>query len=344
MRKAISLGLVVSISIAAAAFGLSACGASGDKSSGDGTLPGDGKDSSVTGGDGTSGTDVGFNIDAKAFDTSAPDYGADAFWADDPPPATCGDTGVTPKPPGGTPECPDDKNREGCPCTGEGTTAKCWPGFRKNRNHGSCKDGTTTCTRHEANLTWGPCTGYVLPSGTTGKAACTCFSGGTWKIANLSPCFMGSGSSYSGAVSTLPNYDSSGASHPTCPPGGTEPTENWSTDTLNVDCAGHFKLCYTLKAGDAKAPSPSDCILTQQCAESDYTTPNKDQKWPDLSHWSSSDASCATKFATVGGYGEMSVVGTSAECDHVEKVFNRVTYCKLGSTDPSCGSGGGGSF
>src|SRR5262249_46544804 len=138
---------------------------------------------------------------------------ADAFWANDPPPMMCGpDSGVTPKPPGGTPDCPDDKNREGCPCPKEGQTAACWPGFRKNRSKGDCKDGTTTCKKiSETELGWGPCEGYVLPSGTTGKAACTCFSGGSWNIANLSPCFFSDSSgAVTGAVSTVPTYDASG--------------------------------------------------------------------------------------------------------------------------------------
>jgi len=346
MRRTIFWGSVV-VTLFAGAVTLAACGASGDKNGDEGLGPsGTDQDSSthpyVDGGS------DGFTLpeSGPGLDTSIPDYGAEAFWADDPPPASCGDSGVTPPVPGGTPECPDDKNREGCPCLTEGKTAACWPGYRKNRNHGICKDGTTTCVRHEADLTWGPCNGYVLPTDPTGtgKAACTCFSGGTWKIANLSPCFEGSGSSYTGAVSTLPNYDSTGAAHPACPTGTGVPSEDWSTTTLTVDCAGHFKLCFTLKAGSATAPSATDCVVTQQCAEGDYTTANVEQKWPDLPAWESTDAACATKFATSGGYGEMSVVGTSVECDHVEKVFNRVTYCPLGSTDPSCGSGGGGSF
>jgi hypothetical protein len=325
---------------------IAACGASGDKSGDNGLGGGDGSDSSTGHGDiGGSGDGFTLGDTSPKLDSSAPDYG-DAFWAGDPPPASCGDSGVTPPLPGGTPDCPDDKNREGCPCPTEGVSAACWPGLRKNRNHGICKDGTTTCVRHEADLTWGPCSGYVLPTDPTGtgKAACTCFSGGTWAIANLSPCFIGSGSTYTGAVSTLPNYDGSGVAHPACTSDGSEPSVDWSTTTLKVDCAGHFKLCYTLKAGSATAPTPTDCVVTEQCAEGDYTTPNVVQKWGDLPHWSSTDAACASKFATSGGYGEMSVVGTSVECDTVNKVFNRVTYCALGSSDPSCGAGGGGSF
>ena len=54
----------------------------------------------------------------------------DAFFADDPPPMVClpdGTMGPPPEIPGGTPECPDDKNREGCPCTNLGQQAACWP-------------------------------------------------------------------------------------------------------------------------------------------------------------------------------------------------------------------------
>jgi hypothetical protein len=66
---------------------------------------------------------------------------------------------------------------------------------------------------------------------------------------------------------------------------------------------------------------------------------------------------CATQFATTGGYGEMSVEGTSIECDDIgdgsggRYVFNRVNYCPLScNTNPSgpgcagCMMGGSGSF
>src|SRR5258708_1016891 len=73
-----------------------------------------------SGGDTTLGGDYGladpaggFGGDGVALDTSSkPDISADAFGADDPPPKSCGDSGVVPIAPGGTPECPDDKNRE----------------------------------------------------------------------------------------------------------------------------------------------------------------------------------------------------------------------------------------
>lgn len=312
--------------------------AGGDASvAGDGELPGDG---------------ASFALDTAA----APEISADAFWADDPPPKVCGgDSGVTPVVPGGTPECPDDKNREGCPCLKEGQTAACWPGYRKNRNRGICHDGTTVCKRKdETNLVWGPCNDYQLPTATTGKEACTCFSGGSWKIANLSPCFYSDSTGVIGAVSTIPTYDSSGAvTNIVCPSTFDKPTANWSKTSLTVDCAGHFKLCFTIKAGDAKAPKDTDCVVTKQCVEGDYTTINKEQPFGELPAWINKDPACSAQFDKIGGYGEMSVDGTSVECDEVKKIFNRVPYCPTKCNDPahkadaecvSCGSGGGGSF
>src|SRR5580765_6820606 len=61
----------------------------------------------------------------------------DAFFAADPPPRVCyPDGGMAPSravDPGGiTADCPDDKNREGCPCPRNmvGQKASCWPGPR----------------------------------------------------------------------------------------------------------------------------------------------------------------------------------------------------------------------
>ena len=356
MRRFILASIVASLSIGTLVV---ACASTADKGGSDGL----GDDSGGGGPDGSGGGDSygggsdGFTLPdgGGGFDTSVADISAEAFWADDPPPATCGDSGVVPVPPGGTPECPDDKNREGCACPKLGDSAKCWPGLRKNRNKGICMDGTTTCIKKsETELAWGPCTGYVLPTpGGTGKAACTCFSGGHWDIANLSPCFIGTSTSITGAVSTLPNYDSTGAAHPACPTDGKKPSVAWSKTTLKVDCTGHFKLCYTLKAGDAAAPKATDCVVTQQCAEGDYTTADVVQAWGDLPAWESTNAACASAFDKTGGYGEMSVVGTSVECDHVEKVFQVTPYCPSYCNDPahasdavckSCSAGGGGGF
>jgi hypothetical protein len=286
-------------------------------------------------------------------------FDSDAFWAKDPPPMYCAlDGGAFPPPmvPGGTPDCPDDKNREGCPCPKDGMTAACWPGLRANRNLGICMDGTTTCQAFgELGLAWGPCMGYVLPDPNgTGKSACTCFSGGQWAIANLSPCFYdsGGGPGSAGATSTVVM---NGQAQCIGQMGMlVKPNAPWSPDTVTTDCEGHFKMCYTLKAGDGNKPLAQDCVLTKVCVEADYTMINQAQKFPDLPAWvagAPADIACATAFAQKGGYGEMSVDGITIMCDKVQKVFNRVIYCPLSCNmnpnDPMCKNcmqGGGGNF
>lgn len=290
-----------------------------------------------------------------------PDVGPnpDAFFADDPPPMECredGTMGPWPDAPGGTPECPDDKNREGCRCEGVGRTAPCWPGLRANRNRGICMDGVTTCEDFdEFTGRWGPCVGAVLPveGVELGPQACMCFSQGRWEIANLSPCFVTYGGGQVYAVSTLMTGQcpTIPATPPPTPPG------DWSTSALTVDCEGRFELCYTLKAGDADAASPADCTLAEVCVETWYRERGVRQELPNLGGWSSSNTTCAQQFRDTGGYGEMSVRGLSVECDEIggagggRYVFNRVNYCPLScNTMPDapgcerCMMGGSGTF
>jgi hypothetical protein len=285
------------------------------------------------------------------------------FWANDPPPMWCGPDGGTTPPmlPGGTPDCPDDKNRQGCPCPTVGMQASCYPGLRANRGLGVCHDGMTTCMSTEFGNVWGDCTGYTLPTpgATTGAAACKCFSAGQWAVANLSPCFgMDGMGTVTGAVSTWQGTGGAAmcptmVSNPIAPQPGTD----FSTDTLKVDCSGHFKLCYELKAGTAATASPTDCSMMKVCVEADYLTANAVQTFPNLPAWTSPDPTCAAKFASSGGYGEMSVVGESVRCDSVgeadggSKIFNRVQYCPLScNSNPTgpgcagCGQGGSGTF
>ncbi len=287
----------------------------------------------------------------------------DAFWADDPPPMQCledGTMGPPPNPPGGTPECPDDKNREGCRCDPIGSTASCWPGLRVNRNRGICHDGMTECLPHdEFTGVWGPCVGAVLPAegAHLGPQSCRCFSAGRWEIDNLSPCFVTyGGESY--AVSTYISGSTAACpSDPGGPPPLPQPGTDWSTDRLTVDCEGQFQLCYTLKAGDATAPTASDCTVARTCTEAWYAERDTPQELPPLPSWAGTDSACATQFANGGGYGEMSVIGHSVECDDVddgmggEYVFNRVNYCPLSCnmtpTAPECAGcmmGGSGMF
>lgn len=282
----------------------------------------------------------------------------DAFWAQDPPPMYCGlDGGMLPQPqpPGGTPECPDDKNRQACPCKNPGEVAACWPGLRKNRNLGICHDGQTTCIQTEVGSMWGPCEGYVLPvpGAMNGAAACNCFSAGRWQIDNVVPCFYTQGGKLRGASSSV-TVDG----QPSCidmPDGPLSvPPAPWSKNTLQVDCVGHFKLCYTLKAGDYKNPQPSDCTIATICTEGDYASAHMTQELTKLPAWVTTTAaqvSCAEQFMKTGGYGEMDVDGLTVTCEKVKKVFNRMNYCPLSCNETptapecqNCGDGGSGTF
>lgn len=278
----------------------------------------------------------------------------------DPFPSYCGppDGGWTSPPtPTGTADCPSDKNLEGCPCTNPGEQASCWPGKRLNRNRGNCRDGTTTCgSSNEFDLTWGACQGAILPSpqATAGAGACTCFSRGAWKLANTTPCFIGSNGQYSSAVSTYMN----GAGKASCPssPPSPQPGTTFSANTLRVDCEGQFELCYTLKAGDYANPKPTDCVMAKVCTSGWYGQHDVEKAFPDLPAWTSSDTACVQQFATQAGYGEMSVKGKSMFCEDISDggtplVFQRVKYCPLScNSDPSrpecaqCGNGASGDF
>ena len=287
--------------------------------------------------------------------------GSDAFFINDPPPLYCGPSPASPSSDSitGTVDCPSDKNRQGCACTEAGKVAACWPGKRLNREHGVCKDGSTMCTAtQEFGLLWGPCEGYVLPEegALAGPSACQCFSSGTWALSNLSPCI------YAGARGTY-LYSSTlsatggilcGSNVPDPPP---RPAEDWSTSTLNVDCAGQFKLCYSIKAGDVDNPKPGDCTIMQTCVDVWYPEARQDVALPALPSWVSSDTRCAGQFEQNGGYGEMSVIGKSIECDAVDDgkgqpyVFHRTDYCppscqNTPNTDAcrACQTGGSGMF
>lgn len=293
-----------------------------------------------------------FFVDAKAS--------VDAFFINDPPPPMCGpDGGMTAVVnPGGTPDCPDDKNREGCPCPTIGESAACWPGKRVNRNHGSCKDGVTTCNASdEFGQRWGPCEGFVLPKegALTGADACSCLSDGTWRASNLVPCIYGVGADRYLYSSHLEN------GKPLCPTVNVVPpplpVDNWSEATLNVGCAGKFTLCFQIKAGDVATPSVDDCVVTRQCVDVWYDTPGSDMALPALTPWISTDLACNQRFIDTGGYGETTVLGKSVECELVDDgagqpfVFFRTNYCPVSCNDnPSapgcagCQTGGSGNF
>ena len=264
----------------------------------------------------------------------------DAFFAADPPPRMClqdGTIGAPPDPPSGTPECPDDKNREGCPCyIDRGQMAPCWPGLRRNRDRGICRDGVTICEPFDdVSGRWGPCEGFVLPTTTEtpGPDACSCFSRGRWQLDNLGACLVTYTPEDVYFVSTF--GDARCPTHlSVSPPPSPEPDQPFSTNRLTVDCAGQFELCLTIKAGSLGAPSPTeDCLIARVCTEDWYGEPNVTQELPPLPSWTSRNSSCARRFRDIGGYAEMSVVGLSVDCDEIDDgsggafVFNRVSYC-----------------
>jgi hypothetical protein len=318
--------------------------------------------------DGTNNTQ--FGNDSGSFNNDA-NISQEDLYKDDPLPSYCGPEagGATlPPPVTGTAECPDDKNKPGCFCEKPGQQAACWTGLRKHRNLGICKDGVTTCQQKSENTyAWGPCEGQVLPdpNATKGAPACKCFSLGQWKIANLSPCTAtydpgdGSGVQYA-SVSTL-------ISTGKCPQftgPATKPTEEWSTDTLKVDCAGTFQLKYRIRAGNFDAPNAAtDCVVGEvELPSAYYPTPNVEMPWPNLPAWIGADKACSKKWfdtpaGVSPGYGEMIVKGESVLCDKIddgagnEFVFNRIKYCPTScNADPStpecvaCQQSGSGQF
>lgn len=348
MHKISILGVVTCAAIVGGL--LVACGDDGGSKFGDGTDSGNPDPTLFEGGFGV-GPEGGSAVD-----------GGDPY-KNDPPPMYCllDAGGPTPAPVTGTADCPSDKNKPGCACDTQGMMAPCWTGLRKNRHLGVCKDGVTTCEKHgELGLTWGDCTGEVLPTpgATKGKPACQCFSAGQWKLTNTSPCFETfNGAPDQWAVSTVD--DGSGAK---CPPVGMSapppaPAQDWSKDTVTVDCEGHFKLCYEIKAGDYDHPAATDCSVVKVCVEGDYPKAGVETPFPNLPGWASKDSTCGTKFVASGGYGEMTVVGEDILCDKIDDgsgkpyVFNRVKYCPLSCnmnpSDPACMNcqqGGSGMF
>lgn len=293
------------------------------------------------------------------------------MWANDPPPRMCdinGNEVELPPIPEGTPGCPDDKNKEGCPCATVGDTAACWPGLRSQRNQGICRDGQTTCVSADLEVggVWGPCVGPVVPvPGATGRNGCGCFTQGRWQLSNIVPCIVdGQGGQPIGTVSTDPTTNR-------CPAGLSNPLQNpsalgvpnWSENTIAIDCAGRFKVCYHLKGGDPQNPQSSDCVLSTSCSDYFFYTEAEaaagtPKTLPPIPSWLSNDGACASRFRNVGGYFEMSVIGKSVDCEvngteASPFVFGRIPYCpercnlpeNSGLTEcQNCANNGGGCF
>ncbi len=271
--------------------------------------------------DGGSGFDAGHG---GTYDAGLSDAGT----------AYCGPDGGDAGPPTVPGDCSGGGPVPGCNCTTVGETQTCQNGK------------TITCNANgEFAGIWGPCLG-------------SCFSSGHWQIDNLVPCFVSDGTTTYAYSSSIGSGGMATCGMPSALPPPT-PTADWSTDSLTVDCQGSFTLCYTLKAGDGSAPSSSDCTVAQACTSGYYAMANAAQTLPPLGPWLGTDTACAQQFIDSGGYGEMSVVGVTADCQHIDDgtggsyVFNRVTYCPSCCGDGSCssnpmcgmcGMGGSGSF
>jgi hypothetical protein len=299
-------------------------------------------------------------IDASGYFDAQPS--ADAFYIDDPPASVCDeDGGRMPAPEvGGTPECPDDKNREGCPCGEIGAQAACWPGLRINRGVGRCRDGMTTCQEgFEFGNRWGPCEGYRLPleGATQGVDACRCFSNGVWALDNLVPCIFQDADQKYYMYSSREDGSAGYVCDPVSSTPPPAPAQNWTSSTLTVDCGGHFDLCYTIKAGKVDSPKANDCVVMKACVSTFYPEAGKPQTLPNLPGWTATDTTCAQRFVERGGYGEMSVEGRSLACDDVDDgegkplVFQRASYCPATCGENpdsedcrSCSAGGSGNF
>lgn len=328
---------------------ISACGSSssggngfGDDGGSSGSGSGAGSGSGSSGGVGTFGDGGGASDAALPPDPS------------DPQPIVCTETDAgevmtqVDAAVYGSIECPSDKNLPNCPCSPAGATAACWTGKRANRGVGQCKDGTTTCIMQGENgLHWGPCMGEVLPdpNADAGSAACKCFSTGQWAIANVEPCIFFTDATMTMATGAVSTTDTMPPACPSMP----MPMGDWSTDTIKTDCAGEFTLCYTIKAGDPKNPKPTDCVVGQACGSGWVPAPNMVTSFPNLPGWQSMDATCATQFATTGGYGEMSVYGFSHDCETIGSmgspyVFQTEPYCPIKNPPSGCMSGGSGNF
>jgi len=311
--------------LVAAVLALGGCAASGSGGTGRGDR--DGSTGGTDGGGGGMDAGIGPGTDGSSgIDTgSAPDDGGTAF---------CGPDGGDAGPPPDPGECMDGVAVPGCTCDTVGETRDCRTGR------------TITCEPFgEFGGKWGPCLG-------------DCFSSGRWEIDNLSPCFVTYSSGQTYALSTILSGGSAACpSVPDTPPPPT-PGSDWSPNRLTVDCEGMFELCYTLKAGEASAPSDSDCVVTRVCTEGWYEERGVTQELPPLEAWVGMDTACAEMFAESGGYGEMSVLGTTVDCEIIDDdrgdhhVFNRVQYCPLccntgecsGAMCEGCMMGGSGSF
>ncbi len=326
MRSVSGLGFAVvltALALGGCASSGSGGGGSGGGGGGSGRDGGAGADATLPdGGGGGSGRDGGGSGREAGPRGDGGGSGGDGA-AEAGAPRICGpdggiDAGIRRPPAPG--ECRDGEAVPGCPCSMVGEERACLTGR------------TIRCEPNgEFGGIWGPCLG-------------DCFSSGLWEIDNLSPCFITFSGGQIWAVSTVLRGGAAQCPTPPMRPPPTAPAEDWSTNRLTVDCEGQFRLCYTLKAGDVEAPRDDDCVVARVCTEAWYGTRNETQEFPPLPSWAGDDPACARRFVEEGGYGEMSVLGRTVDCEVIdddrggEYVFSRVPYCPSCCNDGSCPS------
>jgi len=219
---------------------------------------------------------------------------------------------------------------------------------------GASQDGGSGSVANGANMASNP-NNDPMPKPPGGTPECPCdFSGGRWLLENPSPCtIFNERGEIVGMVSTKLD-----ASCPVIVAGAPVAHEGpWSLNSLQVDCAGQFELCYALKAGNADDPKPEDCLVARVCTQVWYPEADVKMTLPALDGWTATDLTCAQRFNDSGGYGEMTVLGESVECDVIDDgggqpyAFSRSPYCAPDCRDnpdredcKRCSQGGAGGF
>ena len=192
---------------------------------------------------------------------------------------------LPPPPTPGTPECPDDKKPPRLRMSDAGKTIPCLAGaarkpqlghLSRRRNHLRARAGELG-----QNLGSMKDTSCPSPERPPEPMPASVFRRDAGRFDNLVPCFYTLKRSRHRATSSVIQ-----GGKPTCvdEPAAAKPTSPWSPEHLTVDCVGHWKLCYTLRAGDGKIRS-TDCVVATSCNRRRLPMPTNHQALPQLPAW-----------------------------------------------------------
>lgn len=200
-----------------------------------------------------------------------------------------------------------------CSCTA-GQKQACWPGDRKNRGIGACKDGVQTCSAEDSEFPkWGPCVGAVLPSPDTSEDGIDQDCDGHGELLRCVPktevCTGGQDEDCDGKVDCAdPDCASNAACAPKCVPsaevctGGKDEDCDGKVDCADPDCASnaacapacvpwpHWEVCGDGKDNDCDGKTDCDddeCWDDNECSCTEFCTPGA-QRWCDenaFCHW-----------------------------------------------------------